>query len=97
MRIISIIVAIVVAFSLYFLIVDRNSLINFISKFQNEEKCPESHLIIKYGGSRLSGNDVNPINSHPTKPYYSHYFYCWQLRPGSSPHSKQLHRQGMAF
>ena len=38
MRVISIIVAIIVAFSLYFLIVDRNSLINFISKFQNEKK-----------------------------------------------------------
>ena len=38
MRVISILVAIIVAFSLYFLIVDRNSLINFISKFQNEEK-----------------------------------------------------------
>ena len=38
MRVISILVAIIVAFSLYFLIVDRNSLINFISKFHNEEK-----------------------------------------------------------
>ena len=46
MRVISIIVAIVVAFSLYFLIVDRNSLINFISKFQNEEKI-ETNLETK--------------------------------------------------
>ena len=45
MRVISIIVAIIVAFSLYFLIVDRNSLINFISKFQNEEKI-ETNLEI---------------------------------------------------
>ena len=45
MRIISIIVAIIVAFSLYFLIVDRNSLINFISKFQNEEEI-ETNLEI---------------------------------------------------
>ena len=38
MRIISIIVAIIVAFSLYFLIVDRKSLVAFITKFQKEEK-----------------------------------------------------------
>lgn len=38
MRIISIIVAIIVAISLYFLIVDRKSLVNFLTTFQREEK-----------------------------------------------------------
>ena len=45
MRVISIIVAIIVAISLYFLFVDRNSLINFLSKFQNEEEI-ETNLEI---------------------------------------------------
>ena len=45
MRVISIIVAIIVAISLYFLFVDRNSLINFLAKFQNEEEI-ETNLEI---------------------------------------------------
>ena len=43
MRLISVIIAAIVALSLYFLIVDRKSLISFIEKFQNEEKI-ESNL-----------------------------------------------------
>ena len=38
MRLISIFVSIIVAFSLYFLIVDRKSLIEFIKNFQKEKE-----------------------------------------------------------
>ena len=38
MRLISIFVSIIVAFSLYFLIVDRKSLVDFIKNFQKEKE-----------------------------------------------------------
>ena len=38
MRLISILVSVIVAFSLYFLIVDRKSLVDFMRNFQKDKK-----------------------------------------------------------
>ena len=61
MRVISIIVAIIVAFSLYFLIVDRNSLINFLSKFQNEEEIETNLEIDKQISEKKSDKSQLPF------------------------------------
>ena len=52
MRLISIFVSVLVALSLYFLIVDRKSLIDFLKKFQNTEEV-----------SSELGNNSKPIKS----------------------------------
>ena len=61
MRIISIVVAIIVAFSLYFLIVDRKSLISFISKFQKEEKIDTNLTIDKQNSEIKSSKSELPF------------------------------------
>ena len=61
MRVISIIVAVIVAISLYFLFVDRNSLINFLSKFQNEEEIETNLEIDKQISEKKSDKSQLPF------------------------------------
>ena len=62
MRLISIFLAVIVAFALYFLIVDRKSLIIFLEMFQSKENV-----------TTISNETNESLEGTISKPFYGYY------------------------